>query len=1743
AGQETIHVDMSLFASRPVTVRVESEGEPVTKFEAYGNERWEWQQQDGPEFEIVDLRPGERRKVFVFHRGRNLAGGGFVEYGANEAVRIELVKAGSVTGRLVDADGEPIDDATLFVNYEKLRSGDDSAIWARHPTLSANPTKIPVDKNGRFRLDGLIPGWTYHAYASAPRPYQNQMISTIIGSPLKGVQVNAGEVKDLGDLVVGDDKTASDGENKQAAAEKTESADDDLVTVSGTVVDPQKRPLAEAKVFAVRWYWDSRLRQLPLSETQSDSQGHFSISFRRSQFKVDLGQIDQWKNTTIVATADGFGPAWVTWRKLRPGEQPTLRLATDDVPVTGRVVDLEGRPISGVTVQAGSIDLPKQGKLDDWLAAIGRGESRWTARRYMDDDLPECDSFSPRTVTDGDGQFRLTGLGAERVVHLSLSGPDTGYSRVLIVTRRLPPVATDQSTSRDRREAVYGAHFQFVAPPTRTIEGVVRAADTGVPMAGVAIESDQFAGMNVSSDRALRTVTDDAGRYRLTGMPKGKGNRVVAVPNDDQPYLMRELDVADEPGLAPVQVDFALHRGLWITGRITDRATGKPLVARVHYLPFRTNEFARRRPEFAETGNGHGNQQRYVSGADGRYRLLGLPGRAIVGTECVMGHYRRGVGAEVIAGMNAEGNFDTFHSPGRPGKKWPHAMKEINPAPDADSVVCDLDLDAGQAMTVKVVDPAGKPIVGFTMDGRTPDGEALIPAESSMVEVLNLSDDEVRTLVVQHAPRRLGKVVRLRLAEHPQRETTVMLQPTGKIAGRLLDRKGDALSGASITALVHPIEDFAKTLPPATTDDDGRFEYTDIPTGCTYELDADVAGMNGPGWFAEDLALEPGETKELGDVVYGSVVESDKDPKAKQTTKEKPANASEHVAVRVVDTSGQPVAGARVRVLRCDTHEAWVETVQVVGEARSDQPGTAMVTYTAAGPFATTDVLNKAEFDVFAEAPGHAIDWQRVPSSGAVTLRLPPDDVAIEGRVLDLEGRPRSGIRVSVIGIVSGGNAVDAWVESAKHNPAVVEPTDTRAMEKLAMFPHEKGLAVAPRDTLPPTFTDKQGRFRLSGLGRDRLVGLELAGPGMAKMWLHVLTRDMPPVPYPEWGDPRYLVPSCFGARFDLSAEPDQPITGTVRDTDSGGPLPGVEVRLSHYADYADGSFFVDVPKRDSLGPVTCDARLKRAIWVRGRVTEAVSGAPVRGMLVYRPFFSNTAAAKYPRFGNELQNRYPTDDGGRYRLPVLPGRGVVAFIAAQTERYPEGDGADAIADLRKPDSKELNVAFIANVEIEEVTALREINPADDARDAICDIQLRPLAVAEVELVDADGQPVAGAVTSHLLPIRMAVGYYAYWSQDPLPAATAAIVGPRDPERTVMFLHRERKLAAAVPLSADRDPPKQITLRPCASISGRAVDRTGKPVGDFRVRIAALAQVNSAKPRDVGQWLASLKTDNDGRFRVELVPPGVAYVLSARRGRKTLTAETKTVAPGESIDLGDVVLAEADTTAEGSAVEKAPAIQPADGKIVRGRVLLPGGTPAAGADLYWTEIELSGTREIQKAVPRGTANDEGRFEISLSESDLPATLTPQTLIARKAGYGIAWLRIARKEIPGDIALQLAEDRPIRGRVMDTEGRPVIEAKVSIGNILASRDRNLDAFLLAWKQDWRDAYTKLDAPGGFCAVFDPLDTVTSQEGRFEISGVGVERVAAIEIRAAGYAYDQLDVVTRQNFDAHSYNEAAR
>jgi hypothetical protein len=217
-------------------------------------------------------------------------------------------------------------------------------------------------------------------------------------------------------------------------------------------------------------------------------------------------------------------------------------------------------------------------------------------------------------TTDKDGRFRLVGLGRSRMVRLCVTAPT--MERVLTFAPTIP--------------ALYGkddkATVEIVAGPTKVITGVVRAKDTGKPLAGVVVNGQEALDGFFWFD-GVRTLTDENGRYRLVGLPKTAKYSLMAYPVDGEGYLSKLIELADNEGLKPITKDFELERAVILQLRLIDSETGRPVSGVVHYCPTYDNpryEEARRSPE-RQVDRFHEPDSK------GLFRFVVLPGPGIIG--------------------------------------------------------------------------------------------------------------------------------------------------------------------------------------------------------------------------------------------------------------------------------------------------------------------------------------------------------------------------------------------------------------------------------------------------------------------------------------------------------------------------------------------------------------------------------------------------------------------------------------------------------------------------------------------------------------------------------------------------------------------------------------------------------------------------------------------------------------------------------------------------------------------------------------------------------------------------------------------------------------------------------------------------------------------------------------------------------------------------------------------------------
>jgi RNA polymerase sigma factor (sigma-70 family) len=634
----------------------------------------------------------------------------------------------------------------------------------------------------------------------------------------------------------------------------------------GRVLGPDGKPFAGAKLYAL--YYTPKVLPIPARGT-SDKDGGFGFTVERKEF--DRGASARpWDEVIVVATADGYGLGVPDFEPGKPFShaEMTIRLAKDDTPITGRILDLQGKPVAGATVRVHEFFWP--GKGDDlaaWHAALKKKREGWTTIRehlmgldggWMGRDVGRV---LPSAVTDAEGRFRLNGVGKERVVALRVEGPTVVSTELWAMTRAGDKVEADAWRRGDGgKMAFFGADTgEHLVPPCRPIAGVVRDKDTGKPIPGAVVESYQFAGTNFVARTHLRAVADEQGRYRLLGMPKGEGNQVRVRPPEGQPYLTVVARVADGPGLEPAALDVKLKRGVWITGKVTDKATGKPVPAMVRYIVLGDN------PNLAAAPGATFDEVQ--TKGDGTFRFAGLPGRAAVTAQSFAAGYLPDVGGDKIKGLRD--TFQVFRF---------NTAAEVNPEKGAESVTCDLTLDPGRTLTGTVVGPDGKPLTGVRVTGCRGQGVwEELPEKSAEFTVLGLDPAEPRLLQFFHAEKKLAGSLVVRGDE--KGPLKVELGPAGTLTGRFVTTDGKPLADLEMFAdLSGPVADPRQGLKPNVTvgsfpdrprtDKDGKFRIEGLAPGLKYRpiLLRGMYALIPEGEGRKGVTVKAGETKDLGDL-------------------------------------------------------------------------------------------------------------------------------------------------------------------------------------------------------------------------------------------------------------------------------------------------------------------------------------------------------------------------------------------------------------------------------------------------------------------------------------------------------------------------------------------------------------------------------------------------------------------------------------------------------------------------------------------------------------------------------------------------------------------------------------------------------------------------------------------------------------------------------------------------------------
>ncbi len=624
----------------------------------------------------------------------------------------------------------------------------------------------------------------------------------------------------------------------------------------------------------------------------------------------------------------------------------------------------------------------------------------------------------------------------------------------------------------------------------------------------------------------------------------------------------------------------------------------------------------------------------------------------------------------------------------------------------------------------------------------------------------------------------------------------------------------------------------------------------------------------------------------------------------------------------VVAPDGKPVAGATLRPSYYD------DEVKPIPEARSGPDGRFLIRVPRTARQSIMLGRSRSYPWLVASSPGFGpgrVMGLFKAKGEERTVKLVEGGPPIEGRIVDLEGRPVAGARVKLTRLYCAEGDLSPWIARARDGGV------GGIWRNLDALPISSEAATGP-----------DGRFRLEGIGRNRIAELLVSGPTIATADVLVLGRDEPEIRTIDrsWVEPKPLV--IHSPRFEHAVAPAKIVAGVVRDKDNGRPLAGVKIRgmvfeeSSHVSapgieakSDAEGRYRLSgLPKgaayrlffdpgpdlpyvkasikvpADSPGldPVAFDFTLKRGIVVRGRVTDRATGKPASGYVNAYTLEENPHLGEFPGYLSSSPAHVWIREGGRYEVVALPGHGIIA-ARGNLELYRGGLGAAAIGGY---DSKMRAFRTVPNwCNARNYHVLAEVDLDPKAESATLDLQVDSGHSLTINAEDPEGRPIGGAKAAGVTDLFSSSAY-----EQESPSILVHALDPSTPRR-VTVTQAGRKLVGSVFLKGDEPGPITLKLRPWGTVAGRIVDDEGRPLKGMALTSAGGSYPDRPDVVGVlpgGDYGNGLHVGGDGRFRVEGLVPGLRYGASANNGMARIYGELfegVIVAPGEVKELGDL----------------------------------------------------------------------------------------------------------------------------------------------------------------------------------------------------------------------------------------------
>lgn len=397
-----------------------------------------------------------------------------------ESLVILLVRSGVISGKIVDADGEPVSGAlvqALLSEDEESLEDTEREDTSRSSKSGYSPTQNAVTNDlGEYRLAGLAPGeYIINAVDSAGRLNGTSFFTDTMLFPddesadkyaptyYPGVTRLEQATKVV--LKAGEDATA----DIQLRHEK-------MVSVSGLLLHESGKPASKSLVTLSN---EDSLTSIASPSSQTDENGHFSID-----------QVLPGKYTLTAMSMESKDVAdGVTARqKIEIGQQDVKEL---------RLVLTKGLTVTG-TISAEGSSLAKLSS--SYVVLVGK-----------DDD------FSPgNNSSEKDGSFKITGVQPMTYQVSILNLPEEYYLKRVVYNGQTSPdhvVKIEPGIPPGKLELVVSSH-------PATITGTVEDSNHA-PVGGVSVVLHIGSGKGKPSLSPNHVVTDQNGKFVFRGVPPG----------------------------------------------------------------------------------------------------------------------------------------------------------------------------------------------------------------------------------------------------------------------------------------------------------------------------------------------------------------------------------------------------------------------------------------------------------------------------------------------------------------------------------------------------------------------------------------------------------------------------------------------------------------------------------------------------------------------------------------------------------------------------------------------------------------------------------------------------------------------------------------------------------------------------------------------------------------------------------------------------------------------------------------------------------------------------------------------------------------------------------------------------------------------------------------------------------------------------------------------------------------------